>query len=282
MKNLNSKDKLKIIELNYKVNNSYKLIIESKDNLLSVYDIYLNIVSDIESNINESIKENNIDLACKLKEMLCNFKLNSIDNFYNKISKIEIRYSGELEEDENIYISLIKIFNELKNKEIANENHTKKEKDYIINKLNNKINLLENRNIYEKRKFELDKEFSTYYTYKLFIQTLYDLLNDSYISDDGIYYYPFIDVDSFFILLIILDGSEYFESFMERNKIKNIDIIYDCINDDKNKNRKYLLNACYREIQGFKYSDKLIDDIAKEENVILGYDVENPLTLKIE
>ncbi len=242
----------------------------NKYNLLNLYDNYLDVVKKIESNIN---------LSSELKELLYNFKLNCIRSFYNRLNSIEIYYSDEMEE--TIYEFLINIFNKIKKDEL-NKKYNKEQKDSIINELNNKISLLEYRNTSEKRKYELNQEFTSYYEYKLFIQTLYDLLYDDYIGNDDIYYYPSIDVDSFLFSLITLDDNEYFKLFLKRNKIKDLDTIYDCINDTNNVKRKDLLDACYREIQGLLYTDELIKEISEEENIDLSKNMNNPLTLKFK
>ena len=85
-----------------------------------------------------------------------------------------------------------------------------------------------------------------------------------------------IDVEIHFI--------EFIKLFVERNSFKETNI-----SNNIPKMRYYikakvkdLLDACYREIQGFEYTDKLIEDTIYDENITFDKDSENPLTLKIE
>ena len=78
---------------------------------------------------------------------------------------------------------------------------------------------------------------------------------------------------------------EFIKLFVERNNFKETNIsnnIPDKMTYYIKAKVKDLLDACYREIQGFEYTDKLIEETIYDENIIFDKDSENPLTLKIE
>lgn len=157
----------------------------------------------------------------------------------------------------------------------------------------------------------IKNEINAYYAYKLFIQmlierlhdenysTIYNVLNREIIFALLIEYIPnskiktFKDVDCYEIRILNEFGEhfkEFLKLFIERNKLDNSSVynnyvsVYDELSENNLRMKfkiKDLIDICYREIQGFDYYDKLIEEVAKEENITLG-DENNPLTLKID
>lgn len=155
-------------------------------------------------------------------------------------------------------------------------------------------------------------EINGYYAYKSFIQMLIERLydeNDSTIDnilDREIAFILLIEYTSYpkiktfkddgcFVIKLLSESGEHFKEFLklfiERNNLANSSIynnyvsVYDELSENDLRMKfkiKDLIDICYREIQGFEYTDKLIEEIAQDENIELGKDSENPLTLKIE
>ena len=291
--------------LNDKINDFYKKIefIKNTSDLYITYETnYLDIVKEIINTSTDYKFNNNINASYNFKKMLYFFELNTVNMLYKRVISL---YNTNMNE------ALISICNSIKSfeiREIPSKTNSILDKDIKniiennIKEIDNKINILENENNKRRRGYVIN-EVRGYYTYKLFIQMLMDRL---YMESTNNPDKDILDREIVFTFKILLSKvlekdnknntiklptdiemhfKKFIKLFVERNNFKDTNItdnIPDKMTYYIKANVKDLLNACYREIQGFEYTDKLIEETVYDENITFDKDSENPLTLKIE
>ncbi len=291
--------------LNDKINDFYEkinFIKDSSDLYLCYENDYLNLVKEIlNMNVDYKLK-NNDNASYDFIKMLYDFELNTVNKFYDRVSSLN---------NTNMNESLILILNAIKNfekREMPNKIISELDKNIKnilennIKKINNKVALLEVENIKKRRNYEIN-EVKGYYAYKLFIQMIMDRLymesinnkNENVLDNGMLFTFKIslsktveINKNSDTIKLpeeVKNHFMEYIKLFIERNKFKYTNIsnkVSDKMMYYIIANTKDLIDACYREIQGFEYNDELIKENIDEENINLDKECENLLTLKIE
>lgn len=291
--------------INKEINEFYKKIefIKCTSDLYITYENnYLEIAKEIIDICADYKLKNNLNSEYNFRKMLYYFELNTVNMLYNRVISL---YNPSMNE------ALISVLNSIKSyetKEIPNKLNTKEDIDLKniiennINEINNKIGILESENVNRRRNYEIN-EVRGYYAYKLFIQMLMDRLYMESINnkDENI-----LNNDMLFTFKIVLSKTlelnknsdtlklptnveihfiEFLKLFIERNNFKDTNIsnkIPDKMTYYIKANVKDLIDACYREIQGFEYTDELVKETISEENINLNKESENPLTLKIE
>ena len=287
--------------LNDKIKDFYEKIefIKNTSDLNNCFEKYLDIVREINNVVDDYKLENNIEASYNFKKMLYYFELNTVNMLYNRVISL---YNTNMNE------SLISIYNTIKSfevKEIPSKTNTVLDMntkiiiENNIKEIDNKITILESENNKRRREYEIN-EVRGYYTYKLFIQMLIDRLymestnnpNKDILDREIVFTFKIllskvIEKDNEIIKLptdVEIHFKEFIKLFVERNNFKETNISNDIpkMTYYIKAKIKDLLDACYREIQGFEYNDDLIEETIYDENIILNKDCENPLTLKIE
>ncbi len=291
--------------LNDKINEFYRKIefIKNTSDLYMYYEVYyLNLVKEIIDTSTDYKLENNQEASYNFRKMLYYFELNTVNMLYKRVISLYNTYMNE---------ALISICNSIKKfeiKEIPSKTNSMFDIDIKniiennIKEIDNKINILESENNKRRRNYAIN-EVRGYYTYKLFIQMLMDRL---YLESTNNPDKDILDREIAFTFKILLSKIlekdtknstiklptdveihfiEFIKLFVERNNFKDTNIsnnIPDKMTYYIKAKIKDLIATCYREIQGFEYNDKLIEETIYDENIIFDKDSENPLTLKIE